>query len=172
MDELGNLESISREHDVQGFKCGELALDNWLVRYALINQQSGSTKTFVLPTIPQCGRKVVAFYSLVAGSAVREDAIPAVMAGTPTNQAVPVVLLARLAVAKDYQGKGIGPAILKDALRKALDVSRVIGVRAVLVHAKHAKAVAFYKKTAGFEPSPTNPLHLMLPIQEIADAFK
>jgi GNAT superfamily N-acetyltransferase len=168
MEKLGSLEALSAEHDVRGFECGEVALDSWLVKFALINQQSGQTKTFVLPTLPAFGRKVVAFYSLVVGAVAREEALATLGKGTPKNQPVPVVLLARLAISTEYQGKGLGKALLKDALRRCLEVSRRAGCRAVLVHAKHETAAEFYRRAAGFEASPTNAFHLMLPMGHIA----
>jgi GNAT superfamily N-acetyltransferase len=171
MDELGNIETLDSGHDLKGFDCGEVALNTWLTRHALKNQASNNSRTFVLPTIPSCGNKVVGFYALVIASLTHEDAIASLLSGTPRNQTISAILLARLGVSKEYQGKGLGAALLKDALKQCLIVSQHVGVRAVLVHAKPG-ADAFYIAKAGFERSPTDPLHLMLPIQDIADAFK
>jgi predicted N-acetyltransferase YhbS len=73
------------------------------------------------------------------------------------------MLLARLAVDKSEQGTGMGKALLKDALTRTLQAVDIAGLRAVLVHAKDDDARAFYKRF-DFEPSPTNPYHLMLTI--------
>jgi len=171
MDEIGNLEPLEAEHDLSGFDCGEAALNAWLQKHALKNQARNNTRTFVLPTIQGDRRKIAAFYSLVVATLAHEDAPQNLREGASPRHPIPAILLARLAVAKAYQGKGIGKALLKDALRRSLGISRQVGVRAVLVHAK-ADAVAFYTTTAGFEPSPTDPLHLILPMQDIAKAFK
>jgi hypothetical protein len=166
MDELGNLELLGPEHDLSGFDCGEAALNSWLLRHALKNQASNNSKTYVLPTIPSCGKKVVGFYALVGATLTHDKAIPSLHAGTPKSQVIPAILLARLAVAREYQKMGLGKALLKDALKQCLAASRIIGIRAVLVHAKPG-AESFYAQAAGFEASPTDPLHLILPIQDI-----
>ena len=171
MDEIGNLEPLGSGHDLSGFDCGEAALNAWLHKHALKNQSRNNTRTFVLPTIQTCGKKVVAFYSLVVATLAHEDALQSLREGSSSKHPIPAILLARLGVTKEYQAKGIGKALLKDALKRSLSISREVGVRAVLVHAK-AEAASFYIAAAGFEPSPTDPLHLILPIQDIAEAFK
>jgi predicted GNAT family N-acyltransferase len=171
MDEIGNLEALGPEHDLSGFDCGEAALNAWLNKHALKNQSRNNTRTFVLPTTEKCGRKVIAFYSLVVATLAHEDAIQPIKDGASPKHPIPVILLARLGVTKEYQGRQIGQALLKDALLRALGISQQVGVRAVIVHAK-AGSAAFYQKFAGFAPSPTDPLHLLLPIQDIAAALK
>ena len=79
---------------------------------------------------------------------------------------VTVVLLARLAVDASMQGKKIGPALLKDALRRAVHAADTIGARAVLVHAKDDNAKGFYAHFS-FEPSPSDPYHLMLIMKDL-----
>jgi GNAT superfamily N-acetyltransferase len=171
MDELGNLEALGPEHDLSGFDCGEADLNAWLFKHALKNQSRNNTRTFVLPTIQSGGGKVIAFYSLVVATLAHEDALQPLREGASPKNPIPAILLARLGVTKEYKGRGIGKALLKDALRRALDISRQVGVRAVLVHAK-AGSAAFYVKEAGFQPSPTDPLHLILAMQDVAEAFK
>lgn len=171
MDELGNLEALGPGHDLNGFDCGEAALNTWLLKHSLKNQARNNTRTFVLPTLERCGKKVVAFYSLVAATIAHEDAIQPIKEGASPKHPIPVILLARLGITKEYQGRKIGQALLKDALKRSLNISREVGVRAVLVHAK-AGAASFYEKYGGFEPSPTDPLHLILPIQDIEEASK
>ena len=136
MDEIGNLEALGPEHDLSGFDCGEAALTAWLNRHALKNQSRNNTRTFVLPTIEKCGRKVIAFYSLVVATIAHEDALQPTKEGSSPKNPIPVILLARLGVTKEYQGRKLGQALLKDALLRALDISRQVGVRAVLFHAK------------------------------------
>ncbi len=167
MDEIGNLEPLGPEHDLSGFDCGEDTLNVWLARHALKNQSRNNTRTFVLPTVEKCGRKVVAFYSLVVATIAHVDAIQPIKEGASPKHPIPVILLARLGVSKEYKGQKIGQALLKDALLRAFSISQQVGVRAVLVHAK-AGSAPFYEKFAGFEPSPTDPHHLLLPIQDIA----
>jgi predicted N-acetyltransferase YhbS len=85
--------------------------------------------------------------------------------GTPQHP-IPVALLARLAVDSKFQGQKIGPGLLKQAMLKILEASRVIGIRAVLVHAKNQQAADFYAKY-GFVPSPINSFHMMLLMKDV-----
>jgi len=141
---------------VSGFQCGEEALDQFLRRYALQSQHSGGARTYV-----SCrGSRVVGYYSLAAGAVCLEDAPGRVAKGLP-HHPVPVILLARLAVDQREQGRGLGPALLKDACLRYLQACELIGSRALLTHAKGARARSFYLRF-GFEPSPTDGDHLFL----------
>jgi GNAT superfamily N-acetyltransferase len=84
---------------------------------------------------------------------------------------IPVVLLARLAVDVSVAKRGLGAWLLRDAVMRTLAASNTIGVRAMLVHAIDEEARAFYLHH-GFEPSPTDPLHLMILIKDIAKAIQ
>jgi GNAT superfamily N-acetyltransferase len=151
---------LTERHDVEGFDCGYSALNTWLIRYALTNQRAGAARTFVVCE----GDRVIGYYSLAAGGVDPADAPPRIRKGLARHP-IPVMLLARLAVDGRHQGKGIGGALLRDATLRILNVADQIGVRAILVHAKDEKARAFYERF-DFEPSPTDPLHLMLLIKD------
>jgi GNAT superfamily N-acetyltransferase len=151
---------LTEHHVVKGFDCGYPALNQWLVRYALANQRAGAARTFVVGE----GDGVIGYYSLAAGGVAPADAPPRIRKGLARHP-IPVMLLARLAVDRRHQGQGIGRALLGDAVLRTLNVADPIGVRALLVHAKDEKARAFYERF-DFEPSPTDPLHLMLLIKD------
>lgn len=102
---------------------------------------------------------MVGYYALAAGSLEFENAPDRIKKGLG-HYPIPVVLLARLAVRVDHQGKGLGKALLKDAMIRTATTAESIGVRALLVHAMHDRAAEFYRRF-GFEPSPTDPQHLM-----------
>jgi GNAT superfamily N-acetyltransferase len=74
---------------------------------------------------------------------------------------VPVILLSRLAIDAKHRGQGLGAQLLRDAITRAVAAAEIIGVRALLVHAVDEQARAFYARF-DFEPSPTDPLHLLL----------
>lgn len=150
-------------HVVEPFDCGQEALDIYLKRYAGQNERRGGSRTYVI-----AGRdnRVVGYYTLAVGSIEHVDAPTAVKKGLG-QYPIPVIILARLATDKTIQRQGFGLALLKDALRRAFSVSREVGVRAVLVHAKDQRARDWYKKSAGFVESPTDPFHLLLLIQDI-----
>jgi GNAT superfamily N-acetyltransferase len=155
------IEILRREHAVETFTCGQLELDRFLVRHALQAQQANSSRTYVALD----GPNVVGFYTLVVGQVEHVDAPPRVAKGMPRHP-IPVLVLARLAVHSSMQGKRLGAGLLLDALSRTLQVADIVGVRALLVHAKDDRAADFYRHF-GFEPSPTDPHHLFRIIKDI-----
>jgi predicted N-acetyltransferase YhbS len=79
---------------------------------------------------------------------------------------VPAVLLARLAVDLAHRGKGLGRSLLQDAMLRANEAAEELGIRVMLVHAKHEQASNWYRRF-GFEQSPTDPLHLVLLMKDL-----
>lgn len=147
---------FSGEHECADFDSGEPLLDNWLKRRALANQASGASRTFV--TVDS-GRCVMGYYALAAGAVSHRASPGSVRRNMPDP--VPVIVLARLAVDRRAQGKQLGGALLKDAVLRTLAIAENVGVRALLVHAVHQRAKAFYLHY-GFEQSPIDPMTLML----------
>jgi GNAT superfamily N-acetyltransferase len=147
---------LAAVHLLGGFECGEPALDEWLKRRALSNQLSGASRTFVVVDDEQ---RVRGFYALAAGAVAHQMATSSVRRNMPDP--VPVMVLGRLAVDRRAQGIQLGAALLQDAVHRAINVSQNTGVRALLVHALHEQAKAFYEHY-GFQESPTHPMTLML----------
>lgn len=163
---LSRVEKLTREHDVSFFDCGKPALDDWLRRFALTNQQSDAARTYVVHR----GGRVAGYYSLSAG-AVRREESPARIAKGLARHPIGVILLARLAVDRGEQGTGVGKALLMDALSRALSAADAIGARAILVHAIDEEAAEFYRRF-GFEPSPLDPRQLMLLMKDLRATLK
>jgi predicted N-acetyltransferase YhbS len=160
---LNNLyiEKLSADHNIQDFDCGKSALNNFLINYALQNQQSDSSKTYVACV----DNNVIGYYTLTVASVIHQDAPPRIIKGLP-KYPVPVALLARLAVSRDFQGQRIGSGLLKDCLKRVNTAADILGIRALLVHAKDEQARAWYENF-DFEPSSTDPLHLFLMLKDI-----
>ncbi len=152
---------LHESHAIDDFDCGDEALNSYLRKFALINNQNGSSRTYVTTK----NKQVVGYYTLTPGSISKEDTPQRVGKGL-ANHPVPVVILARLAVDKIEQGSGLGKALLRDALVRIVAAADSIGGRAIFVHAKHERAKSFYEHF-GFEPSPIDPLHLYLLIKDI-----
>lgn len=163
---FSNVEKLSPEHDPSGFDCGQPSLDLWLRLYALTNQRADAAQTYV---VTQAG-KVVAYYALAAGGVQPADA-PTRVAKGMARHPIPVVILARLAVDRSFQGRGLGALLLRDALIRAEAGAQIIGARALLVNAKDDTARAFYERF-DFEPSPIDPLQLFLPMKDIRAALR
>jgi GNAT superfamily N-acetyltransferase len=154
-------EKLAKHHELEAFSCGVESLDHWLKRYARTNQQSDLTTTYLVHR----KNRVVGYYSVTAGSVNRQDATLRLAKGAP-NHPIGVVLLARLAVDESEKGAGLGRALLKDALVRSASAADIIAIRALLVHALNEEARQFYMRF-DFEPSPVNPLHLMLLMKDI-----
>lgn len=146
---------------VDVFDCGQTALNQFLQRHAFVNQKAGSAQTYVCCQ----GKVVVGFYSLAVGSVDPQAAPSRVMKGMARHP-VPVMLLARLAVDKAHQCKGLGQALLKDALLRTAQAADIAGIRCLLVHAKDDAARRWYESWE-FEPSPTDPYHLFLMLKDL-----
>lgn len=115
--------------------------------------------------------RVLGYYTLVAAEAEHAAAPASVRAGVTRHFPIPVCLIARLAVDKRYQGRGLGRDLVRDAMRRALAASEQIGIRAVLLHAIDKEAAAFYKRL-GFQPATKDGLTLMAPLSAIRSQFE
>lgn len=140
---------LSKDDSVGDFDSGSPVLDRWLSTQALRNEESGASRTYV---VREEGR-IVAYYALATGSMEHLSSPGSIRRNMPDP--IPVMILARLAVVRTHQGRGIGRALVQDALLRTLRAAEVAGIRAVTVHALDQQAVAFYKHL-GFKPSPVD----------------
>jgi GNAT superfamily N-acetyltransferase len=157
-------EPLARHHELDGFACGEPALDEWLKKHARAANASESARVFV--TTGADSAAVVGYYALAAAQVEPAEATERAKKGLPSRRPVPAVLLARLAVDQRHQGVGLGRSLLQDALLRCVEAADTIGVRVLLVHAKHEQAQGWYLQY-GFEESPTDPLHLMMLMKDV-----
>ena len=159
--DLSPVEKLDATHNVDS--CGKEPLDRFLKRFALVNQKAESARTYVV-----CREStVLAYYSLATG-AVERAATPFRVGKGLSRHPVPVLLLARLAVDRNQQGGGLGKALVKDALLRTAAAADIVGIRALLVHAKDEEARAWYEALE-FEPSPTDPCHLFLLMKDLRE---
>lgn len=163
---LSDIEKLNSDHRVKTFKSGKHPLDLFLKRYALKNQRADSSQTYVLHR----DGSVVGYYSLTVGSVDRQDCPPKITTEMPPDYPIPVILLARLAVDRMEQRRGLGSALLKDAFYRVASAAEIVGARAVLVHAIDPDARAFYEHF-NFEEFPAGTLHLMLSLKDVGAAI-
>jgi predicted GNAT family N-acyltransferase len=155
-------ELLNESHDVSPFHCSRIILNEWLSKRAKkANHLGGSARTYV---ICSDNKKVIGYYSLATGSINHTDVSGKVKRNMPDP--IPVIILGRLAIDYDYSGRGLGQGLLRDALLRVTVAAKLIGVRAVLVHALDDDAKRFYQRH-GFYESPTNEKTLMLTVAEI-----
>jgi len=156
-------EPLAPHHDVKNFNSGEPTLDTWLQRRALKNQASGASRTYVA-----CSQdRVAAYYSLASGAVTVESAPGRFRRNMPDP--IPVVILGRLAVDQSLQRAGIGRALVRDAGLRVLNAAAEIGIRGILVHALSPAAKSFYERI-GFEPSPLDPMTLLITLADLQAA--
>lgn len=165
MDVDGPLPYQPDRHDVSGFDCGSDAQTRWLRQVARTAQAAGTARVYVVT--PAGESEVVGYHALAAASVTLEDAPPALLKSAGRSP-IPVILLARLGVDVTAQAQGFGGALVKDAMLRAAQAAEIVGARALLIHAESEQARAFYLHLAEFDDSPSDPLHLILPMSEIA----
>jgi GNAT superfamily N-acetyltransferase len=153
-------EPLSADDDVGAFDCDNDLLNDWL-RDQAARGEGRSARTYVVKD----AARVVGNYCLATGGVVRESVPRKIRQGLP--RLVPVMVLGRLAVDLEYQRRGIGRGLLKDALLRTLQVSREVGVCALMVHAIDEEAKAFYA-AHGFIEFPGGSRTLFQPVETIA----
>lgn len=155
------IEKLRRDHDLEGFDGGKEPLNRFLIRYALPNQQANASQTY----LAIAANRVIGYHTLVVGAVTQAEAPERIKKGLARHP-IPIMLLARLAVNRDWQGRGIGPALLKDALLRTLQAADIAGIRAFAVHAKNDEARSFYEHF-DFIASPTDSMHLFILLKDI-----
>jgi len=152
---------LHASHDIKSFDCGEASLDLFLQRHALSNDRAGLGRTFAAVDV---GQTRVAGYFTVSTGSVAFASVPDYVAKRLPKYPIPTVHVGRLAVDRQFQGRGLGETLLVESLRKAAIASKSVGVYAVDLIALHDRAKQFYLKY-GFVEMLDSPLHLFLPIQ-------
>ena len=155
---------LSADHYLSRFDCGEPALNDWL-RHRALDNESRFSRSYVVCD----GDRVVAYFCISAGSVARAAAPGKLRRNAPNF--VPVSVIGRLAVDREYAGRGIGADMLADALRRIAVASQSIGIGAVMVQAKNEAARRFYLSCAEFLEFPAESQTLFLPIETVVGAF-
>ena len=153
-------EPLAAPHQVESFACGEPSLDHWLKRRARANQVSGASRTYVICE----GDRVVGYYALASGAVTAASTPGRFRRNMPDP--IPVVLLARLAVDRTFQGRGLGRALFRDAARRVSDAADAIGIRGIVVHAISDAAREFYL-SLGFDPCAHEPMMLVVTMSDV-----
>ncbi|BBU61478.1 N-acetyltransferase GCN5 [Methylosinus sp. C49] len=132
---------LSESHELAEFRSGETVLDEWLMRRALANMEAGASKTYVLCAAGS--QQVVGFYALSMGQILDREALGSMRRNMPRH--IPSVILGRLAIDARCQGRGIGRALLHDAVSRSRRAAREVAARLLVVHAISPTAEAFYR---------------------------
>lgn len=157
------IESLNASHQRKAFDCGDTDLNIYLQQYARQNVKHRINKVFVVTDI-NSPQTILGYYTLSAGS-VRTNELPSEHQRRLPNYPVPIALLGRLAVDKNYQGQRLGTILLADAIQRIEKASEVMAVYAIVVDALNPSAVAFYRQF-GFIMFPGQSLKLFLPLKD------
>ena len=152
---------LADHHQLGDFSSGVASLDDWLKRRARTNQASGASRTFVTCE----DHRVIGYYALASGGVKLPEAPSRFRRNMPDP--IPVAVLGRLAIDQAHHGRGLGRALVRDAGLRLLQAAEVLGIRGILVHAISEEAKTFYL-ALGFEPSPIEPMTLMVTLADIA----
>ena len=147
--------------NLSSFASTNQEMNDWLQKHAGNNQSSGASKTYIIATAEG---QIVGYYSIAAGAVARQSAIRLLRHNAPDP--IPVGVIGRLAVDKEWSGRGVGAGLLKDAVLRIVGAAQIIGIRAIIVHSL-PDALAFYTRF-GFVESKLEPLLLMYPLEKIS----
>lgn len=157
---LGAPQAITGAHILTAFDSGVASLDDWLRRRALTNQVCGASRVYV---VAAAHRRVVGYYALASGALAHAQAPGRIKRNMPDP--IPMAVLGRLAVDRSMQGKGLGVALLQDAVLRVEQAAAILGIRGILVHAISDAARIFYERH-GFIASVSNPRMLILSVAQ------
>lgn len=159
---LSSPELLTEQHELADFDCGKPSLNDWLKHRALSNQERGFTAVLVVHE----AMRVVGYYGLAPTSIVPGSLPRSIRTGQPPDP-VPCLLLGQLASDVAWAGHGIGSGLLRHALTRCLDAARLVGGRAVVVHAIDSGAARFWENR-GFVASRDDPMVLFQSMGAIA----
>lgn len=151
---------LKERHDTSKFDCGISSLNEWIKKRALKNEALGASRTYVIC----CKNVIIGYYSLSVGSVEPERVPSSLKRNMPKS--IPIMLLGRLAVDKNYHSQKLGSSLLRDALLRTLQVSQDVGIKAMMVEAISNDAKNFYKKF-GFRNSPIEERLLFITMEEV-----
>ena len=159
---LSRPEPLSNDHELADFASGVASLDDWLKRRARANQISGASRSFVVAE----ANKVLGYYALASGAIAVTTSVGRFRRNMPDP--IPVVVPGRQAIDRSQQGKGLGRALFRDCALRVAHAADTIGIRGIVVHAISGEAKAFYV-ALGFDPSPVEPMTLMVTLGDIQE---
>jgi hypothetical protein len=159
-------------HDRSGFSCGVTAVDNYFKTTANKLAEAGNVRLFVMVSADQA---LIGFYAINAHAVDYQD-LPRRFARTrPGHGSIPAAFIAMIGRDQRYSGAGFGGDLLVDALRRIAQAADSLGIAVALLDvldcgdpARTTRRKALYQ-SYGFQPLPSNPIRLFLPLTAIAE---
>jgi len=161
-------EPLTARHDASLFNNGvHVSLDRWLRERASASEGL-SARTYVICPVNESDR-VVGYFS-ISTAIEQRNVLPSAKLRRGMPEQVPLLLIGRLAVDAEWRGRGVGSALLIDALRRCLAASEIAGVRGVIAHAIDNAAADFYERH-GFVRCPLGERVMLVPIETVRSLF-
>lgn len=135
--------------EVAHFDCGDEPLNNYLKRHAWANQDKISIGVTYAAFEQSAPQTVLGYFTLATASVPRDSFPKKYVRGLPPYD-LPLLLLARLAVDQRFNGRGLGHALISEALRITIRVSEEVGCRCLITDA-YADKTGWYARY-GFQP--------------------
>ena len=167
MDEW-QVERLDRGHVRESFDCGRRPLNDFLQVLVSQYEKRNLGRTYV--AVQGDDKRAFGYYTLASGE-IKAERLPANRARKLPRHALPIVLLARLAVDQSVHGRGLGGYLLRDAMMRSLDLAEKLGIHAVVVDALDPEAKTFYKRF-GFVALANDEMRLFLAVSTIRAAAK
>jgi GNAT superfamily N-acetyltransferase len=165
---MAEIVALLPTHNAAGFDCGVTDQNVFITTQATLASQLGTAQTYVLLD----GNDVVAFYALATWQITLKQATPSVLGDPPQTFSIPAILLAQLGVDKKLQKGGVGKALVKHAIGKALEAAKIVGIRAMAVHAGNPDLVSYYQGLGFTSCSAAKPTYLMATLEELKAASR
>jgi ribosomal protein S18 acetylase RimI-like enzyme len=156
--------ALDKSLDRQSFDCGVIELNDYLQRYASQNHRKGIATTFV--ALASADDRQIAGYYSVSMAEITIEILPTEFQKGLPRYPIPAMRIGRLAVDITRRGEGLGKALLMECFRRAIVLSREIGIFAIVVDATNESARDFYLKY-GFITLPSQPMSLFIPLATI-----
>jgi ribosomal protein S18 acetylase RimI-like enzyme len=159
-------------HDRTGFSCGVAAVDNFFKKTANKLAKASNVKLYVMVNDDQA---LIGFYAINAHAVHYQDLPTRFARARPGHGSIPAAFIAMIGRDQRYTGSGFGADLLVDALRRIAQAADSLGIAVVLVDVldcgnpeRTARRQALYE-SYGFQPLPSNPTRLFLPINAIRE---
>jgi len=136
------IEPLTRKHNRKIFDCGDEDVTKFLREKALQDQERDLSRTMILAGLPESPNTIVGFHTLIM-SQVRQEEIPADK--PKITRGIPVILLGQIGIDNEFQGKGFGDLLLTDAQARVDEISRNVGIRALMLDARTENLARWYE---------------------------
>lgn len=157
-----------KSHLLKKFDCGKEDMNFFLSRFAVKHAQLGLSRTFVLPVDDDADKRVISVYYTLAMSTVSPKKLP-IKKSLP-NYKVATVLLARLAVDINFQGRRLGEKSLVTALRHAVKLcDDGLPAMGLILDVLDNEAMKFYQKFEFFHALTDDPMRLFVSMKALRE---